>query len=333
LRKAEFFKKSTKIVCLFSEKYIVLPKLKNKTQMKDNSLIYKIALSFIPNLKPDFTERLINYVGGVEAIFNEKRETLLKIPHLRNYISSDISTQNLLKRAEKEIEFIEKRGIQTIFFLDENYPTRLRDCDDAPILLYYKGNANLNHPKILSIVGTRSMTNYGQQMCQQLVKEISQHHPLIVSGLAFGVDGCSHRAALENNLATLAVLAHGFDRIYPCEHTELSEKMLFNGGLLTEYPSFTEMDKNSFKQRNRIVAGLADATIVIESGKKGGSLSTATIANSYGREVFAFSGKATDRYSVGCNELIKNNKAALIQNAQDLEYHLGWDNYQSQRTS
>lgn len=240
-------------------------------------------------------------------------------------ISNGEIQSDALKRAEEEIKFIEKEKITALFFTEKIFPFRLKQCEDAPVLLYYKGSADLNAQKIISIVGTRNATNYGKKITEKIIEELSPFSPLIISGLAYGIDICAHRASLKNNLPTIAVLAHGLDLLYPGDHANTAKQMCEQGGLLTEFISKTEMLPEFFPRRNRIVAGLADATIVIESKKSGGSLITADIANSYNREVFAVPGRLDELSSEGCNLLIKANKAMLIQSAEDVIKTLNWD--------
>ena len=286
---------------------------------------YKIGITLIPDVGDITGKKLIAYCGGVEAVFKEKKQNLLKIPGIGEHLVNSILKQDVLKRAEQEIAFIEKYNITPFFYLDKQYPERLKHCIDSPMMLYFKGNADLNATKIISVVGTRKPTEYGIKTCNKLIKDLTSQNVLIVSGLAYGIDACSHKAALKNNLKTIGVLAHGLDIIYPSLNKSLAEKMVENGGLITEFISKTKMDPAFFPRRNRIIAGLADAVIVVESGIKGGSLITANIANSYSRDVFAVPGKNDDKYSVGCNHLIKINKAALFQSAEDVIYIMGWE--------
>ncbi len=232
----------------------------------------------------------------------------------------------VLQRAEEELKFIEQYKIKPLFFTDENYPKRLKHCSDSPIMLYFKGNANLNCEKIIAVVGSRKPSEYGKQVTEEFVKELKDSGILIVSGLAYGVDVLSHKMALDIGLNTVGVLGHGLDRIYPHAHERVAKKMLDQGGLLTDFISKTNPDAVNFPKRNRIVAGMCDALVIIESKHKGGSLITATIANSYNKDVFAFPGRAVDVLAEGCNGLIKQNKAGLIENAADLLHALQWEN-------
>lgn len=291
----------------------------------NNNLLYNIAITQIPGIGDVLAKNLIAYCGGAEAVFKEKASNLLRIPGIGKALADNIVKQQALVRAEEEIKFIENNSIAAISYLDPEYPRRLSHCADSPVMLYYKGNGDLNAFRILSIVGTRNITPYGKTICEKLVADLAAHNVLVVSGLAYGVDIYAHKTAVENNIPTVGVLAHGLDRIYPSAHSATSKKMLENGGILTDFLSGTNPDRENFPKRNRIVAGMADATVVVESKDEGGSLITADIANSYSRDVFAFPGRANDPCSVGCNNLIKQNKAALVQSAQDILQMMGWE--------
>jgi DNA processing protein len=229
-----------------------------------------------------------------------------------------------LKDAENELQYIQQNNIETQYFLDENYPEKLKHCVDGPILLFKKGNINLNNDPIISIVGTRNMTSYGRSFCEKLVKDLTAYSPIIVSGFAYGIDICAHRSALKNNLQTIGILAHGFEEMYPKSHKIYADKVRENGGFITDFWHNDELQRENFLKRNRIIAGISEATIVIESAVKGGSLVTADIANSYNRDVFAVPGRTTDIYSKGCNDLIRRNKAAVLTSANDLIEMLNW---------
>ncbi|MCX6295217.1 MAG: DNA-processing protein DprA [Bacteroidetes bacterium] len=291
----------------------------------NENLKYKIAISLIPNIGDVLAKRLISHCGSVKAVFEEKKNALEKISGIGEIIAKAIVNQKVFNRAEEEIKFIEKNEITPLFYLDKEYPKRLTHCEDSPVLLYFKGKANMNSEKVISIVGTREATDYGKQQCEKLIADLAIYNPIIVSGLAYGIDICAHKAAMENNLTTICGLAHGLDKIYPAIHTQAATKMLENGGWLSDFTSNVIPNRENFPRRNRIVAGMSDATIVIESKINGGSLITADIANSYNRDVFAFPGRVNDECSRGCNNLIKQNKAALIQSAADISYILGWE--------
>jgi DNA processing protein len=289
------------------------------------SNLHKIALTFIKSIGPVTAKNLLAYCGSAEAVFLAKRKQLLQIPGIGEKTIDAILNTNALERAAEELKFIEKHGIEILFFSDDNYPKRLKNCFDAPILLYFKGNADLNHSRIISIVGTRNATEYGRLLCRQLVEALREYNVLIISGLAYGIDVAAHKDCLSYKISTVGVLGHGLDRLYPQLHKAIAQKMVLNGGLLTEFPTLTNPDRQNFPQRNRIIAGIADATIVVEASLKGGALITAEIANSYNKDVYAFPGRTNDTFSEGCNFLIKTNRAGLINNANDLIYYLGWD--------
>ncbi|MBU0766123.1 MAG: DNA-processing protein DprA [Bacteroidetes bacterium] len=294
----------------------------------DDNLLYRIALSLIPGIGCVTAKKIVAYVGSVEGVFREKKQAFARIPGVGEvYTGKMTGRKEALEKAEKEIQFIRKYAIGTYFYLDKQYPARLKHCNDAPVLLYYLGNPDFSNTKTISIVGTRSATSRGKEICTSLVRELAArgHNPMVVSGLAYGIDVTAHKAALENNLQTVAVLGHGLDKMYPSVHSVIAKNITDSGGLITEFASSDKFDKQNFLRRNRIIAGLADAVIVVESGLKGGALVTADIASSYNRDVFAVPGRIGDRYSAGCNRLIKTNKAALIENADDLEYQLGWE--------
>ena len=289
--------------------------------------IYQIGLTMINGVGDVLARQLLQTFGDAEAVFAEKRQTLEKIPGFGSLTAAAVKSPEVLLQAEKELTFIEKNQISCYFLTDESYPKRLKECSDAPVLLYFKGKVDLNSTHIVSIVGTRHITEYGRTMTEELIHALSASYPdlPVVSGLAYGVDICAHRSALKYGLPTVAVLAHGLDRIYPSSHRSVAVEMLSHGGLLSDFPSGTEPDKPNFVRRNRIVAGLAEATIVMESAEKGGSLITADLAFSYGHDVYAFPGRVNDYYSKGCNALIRQNKAGLITSASDLVSALCWD--------
>ncbi len=293
--------------------------------LSTNDLRYTLALQKIPNLGDISAKKLLRKLGSAEAIFKEKKSSLAKIDGIGAVKLRDLNLKQQLEQADEEIEYIENNGVEWSYFQDKDYPERLKHCLDGPILLFQRGNIDLVNKKIISIVGTRKITSYGNAFCQNLIEELSPLNPVIVSGLAYGVDICAHKAALENNLQTIGCLAHGLNQIYPKDHKKYAKKMEENGGFFTEFWSSDKFDKTNFLKRNRIIAGLSEATIVIESAEKGGSLVTADIANSYNREVFALPGRATDPQSTGCNNLIKQQKAHILTSAADIIYHLGWE--------
>ncbi|MDD2964964.1 MAG: DNA-processing protein DprA [Bacteroidales bacterium] len=295
------------------------------------SLLHKIALTLIPGVGDVNARRLVAYCGGVEGVFRQSRTALLKIPGIGEVTANSILHQDVLNRAEKEIMFIDKYDVKPLFYLDEDYPWRLKNCIDSPVMLYYKGTANLNASRTVGIVGTRRITDYGREMCRTLVEGLASLNVLIISGLAFGVDTCAHRWSLDSGLDTVGVLGHGLDRLYPPQNKPLAQRMVGQGGLLTEYMSNTNPDRENFPQRNRVIAGLSDAVVVVESGMKGGSLITADIASSYNRDVLAIPGRVGDERSSGCNWLIRTNKAALIESAADLSYLMAWEDNAKQK--
>jgi len=289
------------------------------------SQLHQVALTFVKNVGPAHAKLLISYLGGAEKIFTVSKAKMLKIPGIGEKTVSQLNLTEALSLAEKELDYVAKNNIDVIFYTDSRYPKRLKNCVDSPVLLYAKGNADFNNVHVVSIVGTRNATEYGKHLCRQLVEELQQYNVLVVSGLALGIDVTAHKECIKQNLPTVGVLGHGLDRLYPGQNRSTAEKMMSNGALLSEYPSGTIPDRENFPQRNRIVAGIADATVVIEAGVKGGALITAEIANSYNRDVFAYPGRVGDDYSEGCNFLIRNNKAQLLTCAADLAYSLGWE--------
>jgi len=296
--------------------------------MQNQDLIYQIGITLVKGIGNITAKQIIDTLGDVSLLFKEKKHLLERIPGISRRIISEIYNLEVLRRAEKEILFIEKNKIAPLFITDKDYPERIKDCVDAPVLLYFRGNVNFNQEKVISIVGTRNASVYGREVTEKIIAELADLCPeiLIISGLAYGIDIYSHKASLKNNLSTVGVLAHGLDRIYPHVHRNIAIEMLENGGLLTDFMSETTPDRQNFVKRNRIVAGISDCTIVIESAKKGGALITANIADSYSKDVFAVPGKVTDSYSLGCNDLIKQKKAALITNAEDIFREMCWNN-------
>ena len=305
--------------------------------MQTQELIYRLALTQIANVGDVIAKNLIAYCGSAGAVFKAKRSELVKIPSVGEYVAGFVlKSQNdisIFKRAEKEIKFIEEEKITPLFFTDSAYPNKLKHCSDSPILLFYKGNADLNKEKILGVIGTRNATSYGKGLTEKLIEDLKEQNILIVSGLAYGIDAYAHKASLVNGLETVGVLAHGLDNLYPSVHANMAKKMLQQGGLLTEFLTNTNPDRENFPKRNRIVAGMCDAVVVVESKKTGGALITADIANSYSRDVFAFVGKAGEEFSEGCNKLIKHNKAALVESAADILYAMRWEKTENKKST
>jgi DNA processing protein len=298
-----------------------------KHSMSDENLKYKIGITLIKGIGNNLAKNLIAYVGSVEGVFHQKQSTLAKIPGIGETLSKEIVSQNVLLRADEEIEFIQKNKILAYYYTDREYPFRLKECSDSPIMIFSKGNCNLNDGKFVGIVGTRNATETGKENCKKLIFDLASIQPntIIVSGLAYGIDICAHKAALDAGLPTIGVVGHGLDRIYPAAHRPTAVKMMPKGALLTEYLSKTNPDRPNFVQRNRIIAGLCDALVIVESGARGGALITAEFANDYNRDVFAYPGRVTDEWSVGCNALIKNNKASLIESVNDLCRFMNWE--------
>jgi len=294
--------------------------------MKDEQ-IYTLALTRIPGLGLIGACNLVRTLGSATAVFQHRKELKELIPEVSNRLIQALDAPEAFSRAEEELKYAEKNQIQCITLNDAAYPSRLRECEDAPLALFYRGNATLNALKVISVVGTRHATPYGGDLCQTFIRDLKSQIPdlLIVSGLAYGIDIYAHRAALQYGFPTIGVLAHGLDRIYPAAHRKTAIEMMDHGGLLTEFMSGTNPDRQNFVKRNRIVAGMSDATIVVESAIKGGALITAELAESYHRDCFAFPGRTTDSYSAGCNELIRSNRATLIQSADDFLNVMGWD--------
>jgi DNA processing protein len=292
----------------------------------NSELLYQLALTEVPNIGCVRAKVLVNEIGSAEKIFKTKTQLLEKIDGIGSMAANAIKSFHDFSTAEEEIKFIEKYNITPLFITDKKYPKRLLNCYDSPTMLFYKGTADLNASKIISIIGTRTHTDYAKQQTDKLIKELKDQNVLVISGMAYGVDALAHKAAVKNSLPTVGVLAHGLDQIYPSEHTNLAKDMVkHGGGLLTEFRSKTKPDKHNFPTRNRIVAGMADATIVIETSIKGGSMITAELANGYNKDVFAFPGKVTDTKSAGCNYLIKTNKAMLLTDAEELIEVMGWE--------
>lgn len=290
------------------------------------SLKHKIALGLIPGVGDINARKLVSHLGSVEAVFTESYRNLIKIPGIGTSLARCICDRSYLEVAGKEAEYVTKNNIRTYFYLDNDYPFRLKQCDDSPVVFFFRGTCNPDTSKILAVVGTRSATSRGKEICEKIIGGLAAAHPdlLIVSGLAYGIDIASHKAAISANLPTLGVLGHGFKTIYPATHRSTAEAMLKNGGLLTDFISDALPERNNFIKRNRIIAGLSDAVLVVESGIKGGALITADIANSYNRDVFAVPGRPDDQWSAGCNAMIRSNKAALVESAEDIEFLLGW---------
>ena len=293
--------------------------------MTASDLFYTLALQRVEGVGDIMAKKLISHCGSAEGVFKTKSNQLAAIDGVGTTLLKNLKDQSVFDKANKEIAFIQNNNINVAYFQDENYPDKLKHCVDAPLVLFTAGNIDLKSRKIISIVGTRQITSYGMEFCKKLIEDLVPLNPVIVSGFAYGVDIVAHQLAMENNLQTIGVLAHGLNQIYPKPHKKYMAKMEQNGGFMTEFWSSANPDKENFVKRNRIVAGIAEATIVIESADRGGSLITANIANDYNRDVFAVPGRTTDKYSAGCNNLIKTQKANVLTSAADLIYILNWD--------
>lgn len=291
----------------------------------DQNRLALLALHFIPGLGDYLIRQLVSYCGSPGNVFRIPRGKLLKIPGVGAATADAIRQSAPFARAEKEVLRAEKEKVDLIFFTDRKYPSRLRQINDAPTLLYAKGNLDLENPKTVAIVGTRQSTAYGRECVENLVRDLVAHEALVVSGLAYGIDIHAHKEAVRHKLPTVGVMGSGMDVIYPSAHGEVAREMMLNGGLLTEHPFGTQPDAHNFPARNRIVAGLADAVVIVEAAVKGGALITADIGNSYNKDVFAFPGNIKQSHSAGCNNLIKSNRAHLITSIRDLQYIMNWD--------
>lgn len=292
--------------------------------MTDQQLIYALALQHVPRIGSTIAKKLINHCGTVEAIFKEKKSKLLKIDGIGTITIDGLFDKIHFEEAERELRFIKENNIIPHYFIEDSYPERLKHCIDGPIVLFQSGHINIKQQPIISIVGTRKITTSGIAFCEKLVEELAQFNPIIVSGFAYGTDITAQKAAVKHNLQTIGCLAHGLNQVYPKVHKKYVADIEKHGGFYTDFWSTDPFDRNNFLKRNRIIAGLSEATIVIESAEKGGSLVTADIANSYNREVFAVPGRITDSQSVGCNNLIKFQKAHLLSTPMDVPYMLNW---------
>lgn len=292
--------------------------------MNEEDLLYTLALQRSKGVGDITSKKLINHFRTAKNVLLQKRTTLEKVNGIGAFLAKNLKETSLLIEAEKELKYLQKNEIKTLYFLDAEYPENLKHSVDGPILLFQKGKIDLNNRTIISIVGTRKITSYGRDFCEKLIADLKPYNPLIVSGFAYGVDICAHKAAIKNNLQTIGVLAHGFEEMYPKSHKKYTNDVNKNGGFLTDFWHDERLHRENFLKRNRIVAGISEATIIIESAETGGSLVTADIANSYARDVFAVPGRATDVYSRGCNNLIKRNAAAILTSANDLINNLNW---------
>lgn len=287
--------------------------------------LYQVALTLIPKIGDVLVRQLISYCGSAEEAFKSPVAKLLKIPNIGKIIAQNLQNKSVLENAWKIIQEADKQEVELLFYTDKNYPNRLKQLYDSPVLMYYKGKADLNTTKTVAIVGTRKSTEYGKVVTEQIISELSTFNPLIISGLAYGIDIIAHKSCLKNNVPTIGVMASGIDFIYPYQHKATSIQMQEIGGLLTEQTFGTQPDPRFFPQRNRIIAGMADVTIVVEAAIKGGALITAEYANNYHRDVFAVPGQIGKSFSEGCNKLIKQNKAQIFTSIKDIVEALNWD--------
>lgn len=293
--------------------------------MSDQDLIYLLALQNVPKIGDITAKKLIAHCGSAEAVLKEKKHHLLKIDGIGSNILKDVYNKNHLLAAEQELKFIKENHITCLYFMDSNYPEKLKHCIDGPILLFQSGQVDLKKQRLISIVGTRQITSSGVAFCEQLIEQLAVFNPVIISGFAYGTDITAQKAALKHKLQTVGCLAHGLNQIYPKVHKKYVAEIERNGGFLTEFWSTSNPERENFLKRNRVIAGVSEATIVIESAEKGGSLVTADIANSYNRDVFAVPGRTTDAQSTGCNNLIKYQKAHLLSTSMDVPYILNWE--------
>jgi len=293
--------------------------------MTEQELFSLLALQKVELVGDVVAKKLLNHFENPSDIFKAKPQVLTAIDGIGASLVKNLKDKTIFEKAETELKFILDNHIEAHFYKETSYPDKLKHCFDAPILLFSAGNINLKQPKIISVVGTRKVTSHGAEFCRNLIAEIAPLNPIIVSGFAYGVDIVAHQAAMEHNLQTIGVLAHGLNQIYPAPHKKYCRRMEENGGFMTEFWSSSNPDKENFVKRNRIVAGMTEATVVIESAERGGSLITAMLANDYNRDVFAVPGRVSDTYSLGCNNLIKTQKAHLLSSAADLIYMLNWD--------
>ncbi len=293
--------------------------------MNEQELFYLLALQRVEGVGDIIAKKLLTHLGTAEAVFKAKSSQLASIDGIGTILLKNFKDQSVFAKAESELQFIASNQINATTFHDIDYPERLKHCFDSPLVLFSSGNIDLKNKKTISIVGTRQITSYGLEFCRKFIEDLAPLNPVIVSGFAYGVDIVAHQLAMENNLQTIGVVAHGLNQIYPKAHKKYVTKMEENGGFMTEFWSSSNPDKENFVRRNRIVAGMTEATIVIESAERGGSLITANLANDYNRDVFAVPGRVTDKYSQGCNTLIKTQKANVLTSAADLIYMLNWD--------
>lgn len=296
-----------------------------------NDIQYQIALLEIDRVGVSIARKLIEQFGSAAAIFNASKSELRSLGNIGDSLVHGVSDANNLSFAEAQIEYAEQQGTQILSCYGKSFPNRLKHINDAPLVLYQKGNCDLNHQRMVAIVGTRNATDYGRNFCESLVEELKSYNAYVVSGLAFGIDVCAHQNAIKNEIHNIAVMAHGLDRVYPSEHRKIAGQIVNKGAILTEFPINTNPDRENFPKRNRIVAGMVDAVVVIESAIKGGSMITAKLGNDFNRDVFALPGRNIDSQSKGCNHLIKTNQAHLMESTKDIGYILGWEKEKNEK--
>lgn len=294
----------------------------------DKELISLLALSLVPKVGPVTAKELMRALGSADQVLRSTESKLMRVAGVGPQLAKLIVEQNFFDRAAEELEFVNKHNIDIYSFLNDNYPIRLKRCNDAPLLLYSKGNSKLEDKHVISIVGSRLATDYGRGICREFIQELKPYNPIIVSGLAYGIDVCAHKEALNAGLQTLAIIGHGLDRVYPPSHRSIAMDILNQGALITEFHSGVKPDRENFPARNRIIAGISDAVVVIEAREQGGALLTAEMASSYNRDVFAFPGRVHDTQSRGCINLIKNNIAQVICSAAEFIETMAWDDVQ-----
>jgi DNA processing protein len=302
--------------------------LHTPTFMTDN-LLYQIALTLVPQVGALTAKNLVSYCGSAEGVFRASRKELLKIPGIGTVVTNAILSAPALQVAERELDFIEKNNVEAVFYTDERYPARLKQCPDSPVILFFKGSASqlLNSERIVAIVGTRQPSDYGKAVCEEIIDGLKPYNTLIISGLAYGIDITAHRKSTLENIPNIGVLGHGLGSIYPSQHRSVATKMMENGGLLTEYIHSANPDREHFPMRNRIIAGMCDALLVVETAASGGSMISAQLAVDYGRDLFAVPGRINDLKSAGCNYLIQNVSAKLITSASDIAETMRWEEH------
>jgi DNA processing protein len=325
------------MICLSTKRYCRGSKIFTRVTINQNmheELQQQIALTFIPQVGSVTAKLLVSYCGGAAEVFKASKQDLLKIPGIGPLIAENIRSSKPLLQAEKELEFMNQHGIEAVFYSEEKFPVRLKQLPDAPTILYFKGSSLdlFNKNRVLAIVGTRKPTDYGKQCCEEFVEGMQPYAPLIVSGLAYGIDVTAHKKAVAMGIPNIGVLGHGLGMLYPEEHRSVAMKMIENGGILSEFPHKTPPDRENFPMRNRIIAGLCDALLVVETIASGGSMISAKIGTQYGRDIFAIPGRTRDLMSAGCNLLIKTDKARLVESADDLAQYLNWEKSGQQKS-